>query len=339
LALLLALVPSSRADRMREPFQASAVGQAVGDAVADLFRGADADLGGRIDRLELLKTAPADIGEQPNARENVEEVLSKLFGQADLDGDGSLDMREAEALVGLLHRSGDMQRQGEEQDEEEDVLAEMFRALDEEGDGKIRLGALLKAAVAEDQPGLAALVEKVFAMADADLDGSLDGLEVERFMELLDEHLAATPGADYREEDSQVDEADEVYEEGVHEEDEEPEEPEEDEADEEVEEVEGEDAKSTSEATHVATMFRRMDVDADREISLQEFLDVAGEEGATDRSLIDWAVKQFGTAHASADGRLDSQEARRLVELFDDAPEYGFFVDTSSSDDEVEDAA
>mmetsp|Transcript_114314 Transcript_114314/g.317935 ORF Transcript_114314/g.317935 Transcript_114314/m.317935 type:complete len:87 (-) Transcript_114314:224-484(-) len=86
-------------------------------------------------------------------------------------------------------------------------------------------------------------------------------------------------------------------------------------------------------------MFRRIDVDADKEISLQEFLDVAEEEGAKDRSLIDWVVKQFGTADASANGRLDSQELKRLAELFDDAPEYGFFVDTSSSDDEVEDAA
>lgn len=37
-----------------------------------------------------------------NVAHTIEEVLSKLFGQADLDGDGSLDMREAEEFVAPL---------------------------------------------------------------------------------------------------------------------------------------------------------------------------------------------------------------------------------------------
>jgi len=172
------------------------------DVLADLFRMLDVDQDGKISRDELVNAAAQE--EDPD----FPSIVEKVFALSDLDEDGALDRREAERFMELLDvyiseqgplpaiaghgaESSSFGVVGSE-DGESDVLADLFRMLDADQDGRISMDELIRVAAPEGGPDFPRVVERLFALADSDGDGTLDKREAEEFMVLLDRHATVT---------------------------------------------------------------------------------------------------------------------------------------------------
>eukprot|EP00873_Tetraselmis_striata_P016298 jgi/Tetstr1/436562/TSEL_002716.t1 len=135
----------------------------------DLFGVFDEDSSGRISNKEL-GTALRSLGQTITEAE-----LQSMLGQADKDGDGTMDFEEFLQLM-----SGNMK----DPDPEEDIR-EAFKLLDRDGNGYLSAKELRYVLTNAGEPLTDAEADNILGDADVDRDGRIN---FEEFVKMLAEN-------------------------------------------------------------------------------------------------------------------------------------------------------